>query len=141
MQNLALINILITSSIFIASSCASGVAIDEPDVAQDEPFAVDEEERWEEEHWIDEDPHEITEEQLDPSGRVKPESLSCGLSILPLSDHTDYWIRNCFEHDILGQLITVIDEEQYISEEHEIVAHGLVSGSVRGRVLRLRRRR
>jgi hypothetical protein len=138
MRNLALIKILIISSIFISPSCVSGVAIgeSEPDTTPDDLSATDKDP-----DWIEEVPHEITEEQLVSTGQVNPELLPCGLAILPLSDHTDYWIRNCFEHDILGQLVTVIDEEQYISEEHEIVAHGLVSGSVRGRVLRFRRRR
>lgn len=88
----------------------------------------------------DEAPHAIGQAQLDARGEVVTEALPCGLSVLQLDDHASYWIRNCAEHGIHGQVITLNDEELYADEEHAVAAHRTVSGSVRGRVLRLRRR-
>ncbi len=152
MRSIVLINRLILGSIIMASSCVSGSVDDEPAIGPTEggPIGADEV-RFDGapaggavnavgSMVIVEEPHELSEEQLDSNGQLKTEMLSCGLSILVFSDYTDYWIRNCFEHEIIGQVITLYDDELYISEDHAILAFATVSGSVRGRVLRLRRR-
>lgn len=153
MRSIIPINRFILGSIIMASSCVGGSVDDGTiiDPTEGDPIAADEiglddvraggaSIKAVGAMVIEEEPHEISEEQLDSNGQVRAETLSCGLSILAFSDYTDYWIRNCFEHEIQGQVVTLLDDVLYLGEDHAVLAFGTVSGSVRGRVLRLRRR-
>lgn len=135
MRSIVLINRLILGSIIMASACVGDSVDDGPVIGptEGEHLAADE-------VGLEEEPHEITRDQLDANGQVKTETLSCGLSILVFSDYTDYWIRNCFELGIRAQVVTLFEDVLYLGDEQAVLSFSTVSGSVRGRVLRLRRR-
>lgn len=153
MRSIVLINGLILGSIVMAISCVSDSEGSGTSTGptEDDSIAADEVD-FDDVHAggaavdatssmvIDEEPHEITEAQIDSSGRVSVEKLSCGLSILVFREYTDYWIRNCFEDATLGQVISLYEDALYVSEHQLAPSFATVSGSVRGRVLRFRRR-
>ena len=143
---------VIFASLFVVSACTSsldGAAIS----SEHEPRAADEASFLEalaggkaddgsmEPDTSDELPYEITAKQLDENGEVVEAALSCGLSIRSLEESTSYWIRNCNEPEMAREVISLNYDVLSVGETHVIMAYSAVSGSVRGRVLRMRRPR
>jgi hypothetical protein len=153
MRNSTLINILVLSSSLALPACVSedlddgeatgsieGAVTADGELAPSAVDGKDDEGPQEEPSWIDAEPHEITADQIDSKGLVREETLECGLSILDLGDRTGYWIRNCFTYE--AELIVVaLDNPDAVNIEgvHLIQSLRTISGSARGRVLRLRR--
>lgn len=140
MRNSTLITILVLSSSLAVPSCVSEDPGGGEATGAMAGALIDDGEAPEEAPWLDVEPHEITVDQLDSKGQVREETLGCGLSIRDLGDRTGYWIRNCFAYEV--QLIVVaLDDASglYIEGAHLVQALRTVSGTARGRVLRLRR--
>ena len=84
-------------------------------------------------------PRAITEDELDAYGEVIPEALPCGLSVLEVDYETEYWIQNCRMSTMGGSVISLYKEHEELGAPVDVKASSLVSGTVRGRVLRFRR--
>jgi hypothetical protein len=120
MRSSILIKGLMLVSILVAPSCLSGVEEDEValgSMVDSELLAADQ-------------PGD-GRDQIDEARE---------LTTLAVFDKTYYWIRNCYDYPIERQVIALYDDELYAGEYHSIAVGLTVSGSVRGRVLRLRRR-
>ncbi len=139
MRNSILVNSLILISLAVSPSCVSGVA-DEgaPLGSTDEHILAPEQTA----------PLQSLDEQAAPYDDEGPlganeeaagAGLPCGLSTLQFEDHTVYWIRSCYQYKTHWQLIILDEGTVYDGKIHTIEALGTVSGSVRGKVLRVRR--
>jgi hypothetical protein len=155
MRNSTLINILVLSSSFALPSCVSE-GIDDGEATgslagaltaagEPAPGAADDQGDGEgpedgEIPWLDVEPLAITADQLDSKGEVLEDKLACGLSIRQLGDRTGYWIRNCLTYE-LPLIVVALDDASPLTIEGAHLVAGLrtVSGTARGRVLRLRR--
>ncbi len=137
MRSPALINSLVLVLLFIASSCVSSPDGDPALTSTEEQLLAPEPKNPVQS--LGEESSLYNEGQLDANEVAVGSDLPCGLSILPFDDHTDYWIRSCYEYETRWQVIASDEGEVYDGEIHTIEAFRTVSGSVRGRVLRLRR--
>lgn len=130
MRSSSFVNKLILVSIFAAPSCMSGDIDSEATLGSSEIESL----------VLEDLPHEVSSAELDADGTVITEALPCGLSVRIFARHTDYWIRNCSSCEVHVLLITFHEGQLYSGRSHDIMPSLTASGSVAGRVLRLRRR-
>lgn len=84
-------------------------------------------------------PGEHDGDQLDANEEAAESDHPCGLSTLSSGDHTDYWIRSCYEHETGWQIVVFDGDTVYDDKIHMVAPLGTVSGSVRGKVIRAKR--
>lgn len=94
-----------------------------------------------EDETIDYLPQGITRDQLDADGRVVEDKLACGLSVLAAERGTDFWFRSCDAYDALGEIVVSGAGGVYSEATPDLAAYRTVSGTARGRVLKIRTRK